>query len=99
MSEITALLGDFTCRFLGADPSTFNDYQPSTAYQRVVIEVVSTDGTNTKIPQGRILSGRRSARKKPRFLLRPPVSHMDTWTNARMAFDFGEFTGYLRLPC
>jgi hypothetical protein len=36
---------------------------------------------------------------KADFLLRPPVSHMDTWTNGRMAFDFGEFAGYLRLPC
>lgn len=67
MSEIAALLGDFTCRFLGADPPTFNDYQPSTAYQRVVIEVVSTDGTNTKTPHDRFLSGRRVARAEGRL--------------------------------
>jgi hypothetical protein len=67
LCEITAPLGDFTCRFLGADPPPFNDYEPSTAYQRVVIEVVSTDATNAKIPQGRILSGRRVARAEGRL--------------------------------
>ena len=50
IQEITTLLGERMCQFLGTEPPEFNSERPSNYYSHVVVEVGAGEHVNQKFP-------------------------------------------------
>lgn len=50
IQEITTLVGERVCQFLGTEPPEFNSALPSNFYRHVVVEVGLAEHANQKFP-------------------------------------------------
>ena len=51
LKAVTQRLEKYKCYYIGLAPRPLNERERSERYQRVVIEVVASDGTNSKFPK------------------------------------------------